>query len=62
YFYSKTDNDSEQEDSEVGKLTAKIEEEKAQQRPPSTHSSHQTALKNSAIPSCDQSPPTNGII
>ncbi|CAF4478961.1 unnamed protein product, partial [Rotaria sp. Silwood2] len=52
---SKTDNDSEQEDSEVGKLTAKIEEEKAQQqRPPSTHSSHQTTLKKTMILSSDQ--------
>ncbi|CAF1175683.1 unnamed protein product [Adineta steineri] len=53
---SKTDNDSEQEDSEVRKLTAKIEQEKAQQkqRSPSTHSSHQTVLKKTMILSSDQ--------
>ncbi|CAF4336085.1 unnamed protein product [Rotaria sp. Silwood2] len=55
---SKTDNDSEQEDSEVRKLTAKIDEEKAQQkqqqRSPSTHSSHQTTLKKTMILSSDQ--------
>ncbi|CAM4785326.1 unnamed protein product [Rotaria magnacalcarata] len=55
---SKTDNDSEQEDSEVRKLTAKIEQEKQQQqqqpRPPSTHSSHQTALKKTMILSSDE--------
>ncbi|CAF0887157.1 unnamed protein product [Rotaria sordida] len=59
---SKTDNDSEQEDSEVRKLTAKIEEEKAQQQQqqqqqqqsPSTHSSHQTILKKTMIISSDQ--------
>jgi phosphatidate phosphatase PAH1 len=52
---SKTDNDSEQEDNEVRKLTAKIEQEKAQQkqRSPSTHS-HQTTLKKSMILSSDQ--------
>ncbi|CAF4887302.1 unnamed protein product, partial [Rotaria magnacalcarata] len=54
-------NDSEQEDSEVRKLTAKIEQEKQQQqqqqqqpRPPSTHSSHQTALKKTMILSSDE--------
>ncbi|CAF4825357.1 unnamed protein product [Rotaria sp. Silwood1] len=53
---SKTDNDSEQEDSEVRKLTAKIEEEKAQQQQQSssTHSSHQTTLKKTMILSSDQ--------
>ncbi|CAF3717267.1 unnamed protein product [Rotaria socialis] len=56
---SKTDNDSEQEDSEVRKLTAKIEQEKQQQqqqqpRLPSTHSSHQTALKKTMILSSDE--------
>jgi len=51
---SKTDNDSEQEDSEVRKLTAKMEHEKVQQRSPSTHSSHQTILKKTMILSSDQ--------
>ena len=54
-FFSKTDNDSEQEDSEVRKLTAKIEHEKAQKkRSPSVHSSHQPAFKKSMILSSDQ--------
>ncbi len=52
---SKKDYDSEQEDSEVRKLTAKMEKEKVQQqRSPSTHSSHQTILKKTMILSSDQ--------
>jgi phosphatidate phosphatase LPIN len=54
-FYRKTDNDSEQEDSEVRKLTAKIEHEKAQKkRSPSAHSSHQPTFKKTMILSSDQ--------
>jgi phosphatidate phosphatase LPIN len=54
-FSSKTDNDSEQEDSEVRKLTASMEHEKVQrQRTPSTHSSHQPILKKTMILSSDQ--------
>ena len=60
-IYSKTENDSEPEDSEVGNLTNKIEQERAQQqqqqqqqRSPSTHSSHQTTLKKTMLLSSDQ--------
>jgi len=50
FISSKKDYDSEQEDSEVRKLTAKMEKEKVQQqRSPSTHSSHQTILKKTMI-------------
>lgn len=53
YFNRKSDNDSEQEDSEVRKLTAKMEQEKQeqQQRPPSAH---QTTLKKTMILTSDE--------
>ncbi|CAF0879456.1 unnamed protein product [Adineta ricciae] len=53
---SKSDNDSEQEDSEVQKLTAKMEEAKVQIRPhsSSTHSTQQTTLRKTMILSSDQ--------
>ena len=50
--FRKTDNDSEQEDSEVRKLTAKIELEKDQQR--STPSHQSSTLRKKMILSSDE--------
>jgi phosphatidate phosphatase PAH1 len=50
----KVDNDSEQEDSEVGKLTAKIEQEKDQQRLSATSHVSSMGLRKKMILSSDE--------